>query len=225
MFPGEASTKKFILHKYMRPFLNFSCGDYSYGHPRIEIGKSDLPRKLHIGNYCSIAFDVVFFVGRQGRHPTTSLSTYPLNMLFAQLTNRSDDVAQDAGLKRPDDKENLDLIIGHDVWIGARSVIMAGVRIGNGAVIATGSVVTKDVPAFAIVGGARAKVLKYRFDEETIAEIEASEWWSNSPEQLWNALGTSALSVPVSDCLERLRSELRPKKRMGWRGAWRLARR
>jgi chloramphenicol O-acetyltransferase type B len=67
--------------------------------------------------------------------------------------------------------------IGSDVWIGYRAIIMQGVTIGNGAVIGAGAVVTGDVPAYAIVGGVPAKILKYRFDEMTRDQLESSEWW------------------------------------------------
>ena len=67
--------------------------------------------------------------------------------------------------------------IGHDVWIGANVSIKAGVTVGNGAVIGMGSVVTKDVPPYAIVAGVPAKVIRYRFDDDTIARLQAARWW------------------------------------------------
>ena len=70
--------------------------------------------------------------------------------------------------------------IGNDVWIGARATILDGVKIGDGAVIAAGAVVTKDVPSYAIVGGVPAKVIKYRFDENRIKELLVEQWWNNT---------------------------------------------
>ena len=70
--------------------------------------------------------------------------------------------------------------IGHDVWIGSGAQVLAGVTIGNGAIVAAGAMVTKDVPPFAIVGGVPARVLRYRFEPETITSIEESHWWDYS---------------------------------------------
>jgi len=72
-------------------------------------------------------------------------------------------------------------VIGHDVWIGLNAVIMNGVNVGTGAVIGAGAIVTKDVPPYAIVGGVPAKVIKYRFDEETIEQLLSSRWWELDP--------------------------------------------
>lgn len=76
------------------------------------------------------------------------------------------------------------VLIGNDVWIGNSVTIMGGVRIGDGAVVAAHSVVTKDVPPFAIVGGNPAKIIKYRFDEDTIARLERIQWWNWSSEEI-----------------------------------------
>ncbi len=75
-------------------------------------------------------------------------------------------------------------IIGHDVWIGQNAVIMDGVNVGTGAVIASGAVVTKDVEPFAIMGGVPAKCIKYRFNKETASKILRDEWWLKSDEEL-----------------------------------------
>ena len=81
------------------------------------------------------------------------------------------------------------VIIGHDVWIGHGAVIMPGIKIGNGAIIGSNAVVTKDVPSFAIVAGVSAKVLKYRFPNEIIKEIEKIAWWDWSHEEIKDRLG------------------------------------
>ena len=70
------------------------------------------------------------------------------------------------------------IIIGHDVWIGAGAMILSGVKIGNGAVIAAGAIVTRDVPAYAVAGGVPAKVIKRRFTPEQIARLEQIQWWN-----------------------------------------------
>ncbi|MGN1275552.1 MAG: CatB-related O-acetyltransferase, partial [Floccifex sp.] len=73
-------------------------------------------------------------------------------------------------------------VIGNDVWIGNNVTILAGVSVGDGAVLAAGAVVTKDVPPYAIVGGVPAKILRFRFDDGTIKELQKLEWWNKNPD-------------------------------------------
>ena len=77
-----------------------------------------------------------------------------------------------------------DIVIGNDVWIGYEAVIMAGVHIGNGAIIAARAVVTKDVPPYTIVGGVPARPIRKRFDEEVIRKLETLKWWNWSPDKI-----------------------------------------
>lgn len=208
-FPNLAATFPHLKNNYSRDFLTIECGNYTYGKPRVEVGQHDDPRILSIGEYCSIAFDVVIFVGRQGRHATNTLTSYPLGMAIEpelkQNFNPTGHIWQPCSNIFG---KQLDVVIGHDVWIGARCTILAGVKIGIGAVIGSGSVVTKDVPPYAIVGGVPAKVIKYRFDDETINRLLKSEWWTLSPDELWNLLGssfsTSNIDLPLT-LLEKYR--------------------
>jgi acetyltransferase-like isoleucine patch superfamily enzyme len=109
---------------------------------------------LSIGHFCSIADDVKFLLG--GNHPHDGVSTFPfLTKYFGQL---------EAKTKGP-------ITVGDDVWIGFNSTILSGVTIGQGAVVAAGSVVTRDVPPYAIVGGNPARVLKYRFEPAVIEQM------------------------------------------------------
>lgn len=119
-------------------------------------GANDNKTKLRIGSYCSIAPQVIFVLSSD--HPLHCLSTYPFK---AKLVS---------GEKEAISKG--DIIIGDDVWIGVRAVILSGVRIGQGAVVASGAVVTKNVPPYAIVAGVPAKVIGYRFDAETRTLLE-----------------------------------------------------
>lgn len=117
-----------------------------YGHP---------DERLTIGNFCSIGPETVFMLG--GEHAYGSLSTYPFQTMYQMAPHEA--------LSRGP------VIIEDDVWIGTRVTILSGVHIGQGAIIAAGSVVNKDVPAYAIVGGVPAKVLKYRFSPEIIQHL------------------------------------------------------
>ena len=117
-----------------------------------------------IGNYCSIAHMEHFFLGMN--HDHYAITSYPL----ASVLDSSDDNKHAAYNRHQ-------ITIGTDVWIGGGSMIMSGVHIGNGAVIGAGSVIAKDVPPYAIVVGNPARVIKYRFDAETITRLQRIKWW------------------------------------------------
>lgn len=152
-------TKDFFKDK---PFV---IGDFTYGFPRVMLYGDDA--NLYIGNYCSIAQDVLIFLG--GNHRVDWISTYP----FA-FNDSFDSVGEIKG--HPSTKG--DVKIGNDVWIGYGATILSGVTIGNGAVIGTRSVVAKNVPAYAVVVGNPAKIVKYRFTQEHIDMLEKIAWWN-----------------------------------------------
>jgi acetyltransferase-like isoleucine patch superfamily enzyme len=128
----------------------------SYGFINLE--KFNNPNeKLFIGDYVSIANKVVFILG--GNHQTNTISNYPFYSKLIKLKPGADSLT-----KGP-------IIIENEVWIGYGALILSGVRIGKGAIIAAGSVVTKDVPAYSIVGGNPARLIKYRFNEEIIKNL------------------------------------------------------
>ena len=127
-----------------------------------------------IGSFCSIS-DHVFIGG--GEHPTSWVSTSPV----FQNVKRSGPSKRFAKFDLPAWKRT---VIGNDVWIGHGVTIKQGVNIGHGAVIGSNAVVTKDIPPYAIVGGVPAKVIKYRFGDETIEALLKSEWWNMSNEDL-----------------------------------------
>lgn len=130
-------------------------GKYTYGKVNAHTFLND-DATLVIGNYCSIAGSAEFLVG--GEHSTNHLFTYPMKQVGLGI-----------GV---DTKSKGSIIIEDDVWIGERALILSGVRIGKGAVVGAGSVVTKDVPPYAIVGGVPAKVIKYRFSEEIMMRLQ-----------------------------------------------------
>lgn len=126
--------------------------------------------RLLIGKFCSIACGAKFLFN-SANHTMDSLSTYPFPLFFEEWELEKKGVA-----KSWDNKG--DIIIGNDVWIGYEAVILAGVTIGNGAIIGARAVVTKDVPPYTIVGGVPAKPIKKRFDNKTISELLDIQWWN-----------------------------------------------
>lgn len=133
---------------------NVYVGAKTYGE--LNVISFDSKSKVLIGCYCSIAQNVRFIVDAD--HNIDTLSTYPFKVKALNLVNAE---AISKG----------DIIVGDDVWIGFGSTILSGVRIGQGAVIAAGALVTKDVPPYAVAGGVPAKVIKYRFNEKTIEKF------------------------------------------------------
>lgn len=119
--------------------------------------------RLIIGKFCSIACGAKFLFN-SANHTMASLSTYPFPLFFEEWELEKKNVTEAWNNKG-------DIIIGNDVWIGYEAVILAGVTIGDGAIIGTRAVVTKDVPPYSIVGGVPAKSIRKRFDDETIVEL------------------------------------------------------
>lgn len=132
--------------------------------------------KLLIGKFCSIACGAKF-IFNSANHTLSSLSTYPFPIFFEEWGLDVKNIT-----KAWDNKG--DIVIGNDVWIGYEAVIMAGVTIGDGAIIGTRSVVTKDVPLYTIVGGAPAKPIRKRFPQNTVDTLLKIKWWDWSKEQI-----------------------------------------
>ena len=132
--------------------------------------------KLIIGKFCSIACGAKFLFN-SANHTLSSLSTYPFPLFFEEWNLEKKNVAQSWDNKG-------DIIIGNDVWIGYEAVILAGVSIGDGAIIGARAVVTKDVPPYTIVGGVPAKSIKKRFSDETISSLLSIQWWNWSKEKI-----------------------------------------
>lgn len=125
--------------------------------------------KLKIGKFCSIACGAKFLFN-SANHTMKSLSTYPFPIFFEEWGLDVRDITSAWDNKG-------DIVIGNDVWIGYEAVIMAGVTIGDGAIIGTRAVVTKDVPPYTIVGGVPARQIRKRFSEDMIAYLLALKWW------------------------------------------------
>ncbi len=132
--------------------------------------------RLIIGKFCSIACGAKFLFNC-ANHTLKSLSTYTFPLFYEDWGLEKSDVATAWDNKG-------DIVIGNDVWIGYEAVIMSGVHIGNGAIIAARAVVTKDVPPYTIVGGIPARPIRKRFDEEVIRKLETLKWWGWSAEKI-----------------------------------------
>lgn len=153
--------KKQNLHNYTNmenifDITSVEVGKGSYGGIKVINYCKQPNLKLYIGNYCSIGGDVTFLLG--GEHNLNTFSTYPFK---ARIISK--------GEKEAGSKGNI--VIGDDVWIGHGSIILSGITIGQGAVVAAGSVVNKDVPPYSIVAGVPARVIKYRFTENIIKKM------------------------------------------------------
>lgn len=123
---------------------------------------------LKIGNYCSIAYNVNFIVDA-GFHGMSEVTNYP----FINNLTREKKLVEIRNSK----SQNEGIEIGNDVWIGMNAVILPGVKIGNGVIVAAGSVVNKDIPDYLMVGGVPAKIIKKKYDDETIASLNKIAWW------------------------------------------------
>lgn len=162
-----------------------SVGRYTY------IARNTLVQNAKIGNFCSISEGCN--IGMPS-HPTWMLSTSPVflagsNYLHVNFANTEyDDCPQ--------------TIIENDVWIGAGASIKSGIHVGNGAIIAAGAVVVKDVPPYAIVGGVPAGILKYRFDEQVIEQLLDLQWWNWETDRL---IQDGARFCNVSEYLEEIK--------------------
>ncbi len=151
-----------MYHDFVRDPCDFEKNNVLYHH---AINHD----RLIIGKFCSIACGARFLFNG-GNHALSSLSTYPFPVFFDEWQTSRKDITHAWDNKG-------DIIIGNDVWIGYEAVILAGVTIGNGAVIGTRAVVTKDVPPYTIVGGVPAKPIRKRFDDSTIQKLQELQWW------------------------------------------------
>lgn len=154
---------------------NIFVGDYSYYDDPIDpenFEKNVLynygSEKLIIGKFCAIATNVKFIMSG-ANHKLDSISTYPF-----PIFGNGWETAMNLLMELP---SKGDTVIGNDVWLGYESVIMPGVKIGDGAIVAAKSVVVKDVPAYTIVGGNPASKIKQRFSDAEVAQLLEIRWW------------------------------------------------
>lgn len=193
-FPQVGFLKNFITNPHI------IVGDYTY-YDDLD-GPEDFEKKnvlyhypfmedkLIIGKFCAIATDTKFIMNG-ANHKISGISTFP----FSIFGNGWEKVMPKSG-ELP---YKGDTIVGNDVWIGYDATIMPGVKIGDGAIIAAKSVVTKDVPSYTVVGGNPARVIKERFKKPTIEKLLKTKWWDWSIEKI-----TKNLSVITGENISEL---------------------
>ena len=202
----RTSDKQTVYLKNVVNNANIEIGDYTmyndFVQDPIDFQKNNVlyhypvnQDKLKIGKFCSIACGAKFLF-TSGNHTMKSLSTYPFPIFFEEWGLDGKDIC-DAW----DNKG--DIVIGNDVWIGFEAVILSGVTIGDGAVIGSRAVVTKDVEPYTIVGGVPAKPIRKRFDEQTIEKLEKIGWWDWSEEQIRQNIG--AIQAGDVDALSKFK--------------------
>jgi virginiamycin A acetyltransferase len=191
---------------FLKPLIsapNIEIGDFTYYDDPLGPDKFVERCVLHhypfigdrliIGKFCALA-EGCRFIMNGANHAMSGFSTYPFN-IFGHGWEEGFDI------KTWEAENRGDTVIEHDVWIGMEAVIMPGVRIGSGSIVAARSVVTHDVPPFAIVAGNGAKVVKMRFEKRTITRLLAIAWWDWPVEKITRNL--NAIRGSDIDALER----------------------
>lgn len=188
VFPNEYKTSCFLKNVVQAP--NISIGDYTYyddaadptGFERNNVlfNYPEFGDRLIIGKFCAIASGTTFIMG-PANHRISSVTTYPFHVFGGAWRENTPPHLDQLPRKG-------DIVLGNDVWIGRESVIMPGVKIGDGAIVAAYSVVVKDIPPYTVFGGNPAKQIKQRFDEELTSLLLQFRWWDLEPEALVEVL-------------------------------------
>ncbi len=165
---------------FLKPLVHderIEVGEYTYyddpddamGFERRAVLYGVGPERLIIGRFCAIASGVRFLMPG-ANHADLGPSTFPFGIFGEPWASRTMDLVMGAASRG-------DTTVGHDVWLGYRALVMPGVTIGHGAIVAAASVVASDVPPYAIVAGNPARVVRRRFDDESVARLLRTAWW------------------------------------------------
>jgi len=206
VFPNEYGTSCFIKNVIKAP--NISVGDYTYydddkdptGFEKNNVlfNYPVFGDKLIIGKFCQIASGTQFIMGA-ANHRLCSATTYPFNIM-------SEAWAEIAPVHLSQLPHKGDTVIGNDVWFGRNCVVMPGVKIGDGAIVAAHSVVTKNVEPYSVVGGNPARFIKKRFDDELTELLLRFKWWDLPPDEL-----AEVMPLLCDADLEKVRRELKTR--------------
>ena len=205
IFPNQYGTTCFLKNVVKAP--NISIGDYTYydcpeGDPtrfeqdNILFNYPEFGDRLIIGKFCALAQGTTFIMG-PANHRIGSATTYPFNVFGGAWTEATPDHMSQLPRKG-------DTVLGNDVWLGRECVVMPGVKIGDGAIVAAYSVVTRDIAPYTVAGGNPARFIKNRFDDELTGLLMRLKWWDLPPEEL-----VAWLPVLCDENLEHLRSALK----------------
>lgn len=187
--PNEIYASKFKTSVFLKNVItapNIVVGDYTYyddandptafEQNNVLFNYPEFGDKLVIGKFCAIASGTQFIMG-SANHRMSSISTYPFNVFGGAWEENTPPHLSQLPFKG-------DTVVGNDVWIGREGVIMPGVNIGDGAVIAAYSIVAKDVEPYTVVGGNPAKLIRKRFDDELTELLLKLQWWNFAPDEL-----------------------------------------
>lgn len=186
IYPRTGDTETVYLKNVVTD-PNISIGDYTmyndFTHDPCDFQNNNVlyhyqanHDRLTIGKFCSIACGAKF-IFTSANHSLKSLSTYPFPIFFEEWNLDVTNITQAWDNKG-------DITIGNDVWIGYEAVILSGITIGDGAIIGSRALVTKDIPPYTIVGGVPAKTIRKRFDDVTVARLLELKWWDWSKERI-----------------------------------------
>lgn len=166
-----------------------SVADYTYISNNTDVENATIGKFCSIADHCRIGL---------ANHTLDLLSTSPV---FTLANNAAKTKWVESNV---DTKSSKKVIIGNDVWIGSHALILGGVKIGDGAVIGAGAVVTKDVPPYAIVGGVPASIIRFRFSQEIIDKLLEVEWWNIPKNKLCNIIDVFHTSQITLELLDRI---------------------
>jgi virginiamycin A acetyltransferase len=195
---------------YLRPLVTdprIEVGEYTYyddpddalGFERNAFLYAHGPERLIIGRYCAIASGVRFIMPG-ANHADLGPSTFPFGIFGEPWAERTMDLVMGAPSRG-------DTVVGNDVWLGYRALVLPGVTIGHGAIVAAASVVATDIPPYAIVGGNPARVIRRRYDDEDVERLLRAAWWDWPVELVTEHARTIMSGTPAE--LERIAAELR----------------
>lgn len=183
-----------VSERLRQRYPHHTFGTGTYGSP--EVIEYDADTHLSVGAYTSIASGVKVMLG--GSHRMDWVTSFPFPMMLDELKD-----VEDCNVS------NGDVVIGSDCWLCRDAMILSGVTVGHGAVVAAGAVVCKDVPPYAVVGGNPAKFIKWRFDEQTRERLLASAWW-DWPEAEVKAVARTLCSNDIEGLLDYAQARRSP---------------
>lgn len=196
-----SATNPDSIRHTMVGISEIEVGRFSYGLDLAVIREWGEGAPLRIGSFCSLAQGVQIFLG--GNHRADWITTYPFGHIYKEELNTE--------VPKGHPYTNGPVVIGNCVWIGTNASIMSGVTIADGAIVAANSTVTKDVGSYEIVGGNPAKLIRKRFDEETVQKLLKLAWWSLDTVEI-NDIASLLCGPPSSEKLDFLIAKYRPQE-------------